>query len=66
MRLARNLGIEVVAEGTETSRHVEHLRALGRDFGQGCFFSRPLESEDVSALLGERAHAPAEAPVPPV
>ncbi|MDW3687645.1 EAL domain-containing protein [Cupriavidus sp. CV2] len=58
MSLARNLGIEVVAEGTETSRHVEHLRALGCDFGQGYFFSRPLESEDVSTLLRERVPAP--------
>ncbi|WP_432258084.1 EAL domain-containing protein [Cupriavidus sp. TMH.W2] len=51
MSLARNLGIEVVAEGTETSGHVNHLRSLGCDFGQGYYFSRPLESNQISALL---------------
>ncbi|MGO4328929.1 putative bifunctional diguanylate cyclase/phosphodiesterase [Cupriavidus sp. 2TAF22] len=51
MSLARNLGIEVVAEGTETQRHVTHLKSLGCDFGQGYFFSKPLESVALSALL---------------
>ncbi|WP_051516701.1 GGDEF domain-containing protein [Herbaspirillum sp. RV1423] len=51
MTLARNLGIEVVAEGTETEMQVEHLRSLGCDFGQGFFFSRALAPETVTDLL---------------
>ncbi|MFJ1260301.1 putative bifunctional diguanylate cyclase/phosphodiesterase [Cupriavidus sp. CuC1] len=51
MSLARNLGIEVVAEGTESPSHVAHLKSMGCDVGQGYFFSKPLESADLSALL---------------
>lgn len=51
MTLARNLGIEVVAEGTETDMQVDHLRSLGCDFGQGFFFSRALSAETVTDLL---------------
>jgi len=51
MTLARNLGIEVVAEGTETDMQVDHLRNLGCDFGQGFFFSRALTAETVTDLL---------------
>ncbi|WP_420715514.1 EAL domain-containing protein [Cupriavidus sp. D39] len=43
--------MEVVAEGTETQKHVTHLKSLGCDFGQGYFFSKPLESVALSALL---------------
>jgi diguanylate cyclase (GGDEF)-like protein len=49
--LARNLGIEVVAEGIETQTHVAHLTALGCDFGQGYFFSKPLSESAFTALL---------------
>jgi len=51
MTLARNLGIEVVAEGTETEMQVDHLRNLGCDFGQGFFFSRALAAETITDLL---------------
>jgi len=51
MTLARNLGIEVVAEGTETDMQIDHLRNLGCDFGQGFFFSRPLTAEQLTDLL---------------
>jgi len=51
MTLARNLGIEVVAEGTETEIQVDHLRNLGCDFGQGFFFSRALAPETITDLL---------------
>jgi len=51
MTLARNLGIEVVAEGTETELQVDHLRNIGCDFGQGFFFSRALAPETVTDLL---------------
>lgn len=51
MHLARNLKMQVVAEGTESEAHVEHLRSLGCDFGQGYFFSKPLAAEDIRSLL---------------
>ncbi len=46
--LARTLGIEVVAEGTETEMQVEYLARLGCGFAQGFYFSRPVEAEKVN------------------
>jgi predicted signal transduction protein with EAL and GGDEF domain len=51
MHLARNLGMQVVAEGLETEAHVELLRSLGCDFAQGYFFSRPLSMAGIRELL---------------
>ena len=39
--LARTLGLEIVAEGTETAAQVEYLCALGCQFGQGYYFAKP-------------------------
>lgn len=47
--LAQTLGMEVVAEGVETSSQMSHLRALGCDQIQGYLLSRPMPP-DVFAL----------------
>lgn len=49
--LSHNLGMTVIAEGIETARQVERLRELGCDYGQGYFFSKPLDSKSAEALL---------------
>jgi diguanylate cyclase (GGDEF)-like protein len=49
--LANNLGMEVVAEGVETAEQFAELRALKCDYGQGFFFSKPLEARYAQALL---------------
>jgi diguanylate cyclase len=49
---AHALDIEVVAEGVETQAHVDALRGLGCEYGQGFFFHRPVEPERITALLG--------------
>jgi EAL domain-containing protein (putative c-di-GMP-specific phosphodiesterase class I) len=51
--LARNLGMEVIAEGIETEEQLAQLRALSCGFGQGYLFSVPLAAESASALLGQ-------------
>lgn len=51
LQLARNLRMETVAEGVETKAHVDILRNMGCEFGQGYFFSRPLRASDADALL---------------
>ncbi len=51
MSLARNLGMEVVAEGAETAEEIEQLKALECDFSQGYFFSKPLDSKQADDLL---------------
>jgi diguanylate cyclase (GGDEF)-like protein len=47
--LARNLGPRVVAEGVEDADVRDELAALGCELGQGYFFSRPLEGDDLTA-----------------
>ena len=49
--LAHNLGLEVIAEGIETPLHLEALRDLGCDHGQGFYFSRPLDPASLEELL---------------
>ena len=44
--LAHNLGLSVVAEGVESELHLQTLRDLGCDVGQGFHFGRPLRIEE--------------------
>ena len=52
--LANNLGMDVIAEGIETAHQLKQLRALGCEFGQGYFFSKPVDSEAASALIAAK------------
>lgn len=49
--LAKNLNIDVVAEGTELEGQVRQLTDMGCHFAQGFYFSRPLASQDLDSLL---------------
>lgn len=49
--LARSLGMEVVAEGVETSDQLERLKFVDCDFAQGYLFSRPLPSDAVEKYI---------------
>ncbi|HYE12841.1 MAG TPA: EAL domain-containing protein [Pyrinomonadaceae bacterium] len=53
--LARNLGMEVVAEGVETLDQSEQLRALECDYAQGYLYSKPVSGEAAGALLAKRS-----------
>jgi diguanylate cyclase (GGDEF)-like protein len=43
MSLAHNLGMDVVAEGPEDAEQVARLRSIGCEFGQGYYFSKPVD-----------------------
>lgn len=49
--LARNLGMDVVAEGVEEEEQALQLRELGSEYGQGFFFSHPLTITAASELI---------------
>ena len=49
--LAHNLGKQVIAEGVETPGHVALLRSLHCEYGQGYFFSTPLDGKAAGLLL---------------
>jgi len=49
--LAKALGLEVIAEGIETSEQLSVIRDLGCAYGQGYLFSRPVPSEEAARFL---------------
>ena len=60
--LARELHINVIAEGVETQAQSELLKSWGCGEAQGYYFARPLAAEDVGALLhGDRRLGPKDA-----
>jgi len=58
--LARNLGMEVIAEGIETEEQHQQLKMLGCEYGQGYLFSRPVDSQSVIHLLAQDSKRDAE------
>ncbi|MBE0591768.1 MAG: EAL domain-containing protein [Gemmatimonadales bacterium] len=51
IRLARDLGINVIAEGVETPEQLESLRGLHCGQGQGFLFSQPVRADAALELL---------------
>jgi EAL domain-containing protein (putative c-di-GMP-specific phosphodiesterase class I) len=51
MALARNLKMDVVAEGVETLEQAVELRAMNCEYGQGYYFSRALNAESAVNLI---------------
>ncbi len=49
--LAREIGLEVIAEGVETKAQQSYLTACGCKIIQGYLFSRPVPEEDILNLL---------------
>ena len=49
--LAHNLGLKVVAEGTETETHINLLKHLNCEMAQGYFYSRPVDSQAITRML---------------
>jgi EAL domain-containing protein (putative c-di-GMP-specific phosphodiesterase class I) len=60
IHLGRSLGMQVVAQGVETSRHLEALSRMGCELGQGDLFSGALEPEEAIShlMLGPSVSVP--------
>ncbi len=53
--LARNLGMDVIAEGVETKEQLDELKELKCEYVQGYLFSRPVDGEAASKLVDNMA-----------
>ncbi|PYV40925.1 MAG: hypothetical protein DMG06_18760, partial [Acidobacteria bacterium] len=49
--LGQNLGLDLIAEGVETGEQLTQLRTMGCNYGQGYYFSKPLDSEGATTLI---------------
>ncbi|MFV0281723.1 MAG: EAL domain-containing protein [Rhodoblastus sp.] len=49
--LGLSLDLEVVAEGVETSKHLQGLRDIGCNLAQGFLLGRPAPHDEISALF---------------
>lgn len=52
--IAHDLHIDMTATGVETTQQLARVRALKCKYGQGYFFSRPLECDAAERLLGRQ------------
>jgi diguanylate cyclase (GGDEF)-like protein len=51
VKLAKTLGLRVVAEGVETQAQMDMVRRIGFDIAQGNLLSKPVNPGDVKALI---------------
>jgi EAL domain-containing protein (putative c-di-GMP-specific phosphodiesterase class I) len=52
--LAKNLGLDIIAEGVETQEQVDFLLAEGCYNIQGYFYSKPLNAKDCKLYLNSK------------
>jgi diguanylate cyclase (GGDEF)-like protein len=62
IRLAHDLGIEVIAEGVERADQARFLLEAGCEYAQGYFYSRPMPADDVERLLSRTSVVRLEKP----
>lgn len=55
IRLAHELGLDVITEGLETVEQITALKDLGSDLGQGYWFGRPAGLEATAEILRKSA-----------
>ena len=60
LNLARELELDVVAEGVENTSDAENLSELGCQFGQSYLFGAPANADQTTRLLRERFAATAK------
>jgi PAS domain S-box-containing protein len=63
--LARNLGMDVVAEGVETAEQLSQIAALGCEFVQGFYFSKPVDVATADQLIASQPWHECDGPADP-
>ena len=58
--LAHKMNLKAIAQGIETARQMERLLELGCEYGQGYYFSQPMEPKAAQQFLRQQ-NAPAKA-----
>ncbi|HEY7144094.1 MAG TPA: EAL domain-containing protein [Streptosporangiaceae bacterium] len=64
VRVGRDLGIAVVAEGIEQPEQLEMLRGMGCGLGQGFLVARPMGARGIEVFAGPMPGGTAGEPVP--
>ena len=62
IRLAHELGIEVIAEGVENTEQAHFLLDAGCEYAQGYYYARPANAHQVSQLLSRARTMPLPEP----
>jgi diguanylate cyclase (GGDEF)-like protein/PAS domain S-box-containing protein len=57
--IAHKMGLRTIAAGVESARQFERLLAMGCDFGQGYYFSQPLEAKGALQFMRRQVAAAA-------
>ena len=57
IKLAQNLKMKVIAEGIETVEQLEHLKSLHCEYGQGYYFSKPVEPAAAANFIAQNLNA---------
>jgi EAL domain-containing protein (putative c-di-GMP-specific phosphodiesterase class I) len=55
IRIAKTLGLTVIAEGIESGVQRDLLMSLGCEYGQGNLLGRPVEAGEAEALIRARS-----------
>lgn len=63
VKMAKGLGLEVVAEGINSQEDEHTLRLFGCDIGQGYYYAKPMQFEDYQQWLEKLNHGRIPAPV---
>ena len=63
IRLAHELGIEIIAEGVETEGQERFLLSAGCEYGQGFYYSKPVDAAAATELLRSGKIAPGKKPL---
>lgn len=58
--LAQKMRLTAIAEGVETARQTERLLELGYEYGQGYYFSQPMETQAAQQFMRQEVAPPAK------